>query len=188
MELKQAFFGERSLTKVAGLFASKTGADSAVRDLLGASDLTASQVRVLGPPDGAASRAAVLNRAVEPEQRGIWRTIIRAHLTMGILGLLAGVLLYVVLMFKFYPAHQHCMKGTGLDLRTYALDHDGKFPFHTNGFGDAILLLLKEISDDPRMLTAPGDDGRLLKECLKTSVFAQSSMKTHQENIYFYKF
>ena len=67
-KLKQAFFEERSLTKVAGLFASQTGADSAVRDLLGASDLSASQVRVLGPPDGAASRAAaVLDRAVEPE-------------------------------------------------------------------------------------------------------------------------
>jgi hypothetical protein len=106
--LKQVFFGERSLTKVAGLFASQTVADSAVRDLLGASDLTASQVKVLGPPDGAASRADVLDRAVEPEQQGIWRTIIRAHLTMGILGLLAGVLLYVVLMTFGNPA----LRGT----------------------------------------------------------------------------
>jgi len=98
LKLKQAFFGEKSVTKVAGLFASRAGADDAVRDLLGASNLTAVQVRVLGPGDGEAERNAAFDRAVEPEMRGIWRTMIRAHVTMGALGLLAGVLLYWVLM------------------------------------------------------------------------------------------
>jgi len=60
------------------------------------------------------------------------------------------------------------MKQTGLSLRTYALDHDGGFPFHTNGFGDAIVLLLKEGNAFPYEFTAPGDDGRLLKECMRT--------------------
>ena len=105
-KLKQAFFGERSITKVAGLFASRTGADDAVLALLGASSLSASQVRVLNPKDGEAARDAALDRAVEPEQRGIWRTIIRAHATMAVLGLLAGVLAYAVLVVSGNPALQ----------------------------------------------------------------------------------
>jgi hypothetical protein len=72
------------------------------------------------------------------------------------------------LWLNLFHAHEHCIKGTGLSLRTYALDHYGKFPFHTNGFGDAILLLLKELGEPPREFTAPGDDGSLYKECLKT--------------------
>ena len=79
-----------------------------------------------------------------------------------------ALLLFVILMNAFYPAHEHCMKQTGLSLRTYAIDHDGKFPFHTNGFGDAIVLLLKEDLCLPPAFTAPGDDGSLLKECQRT--------------------
>jgi hypothetical protein len=109
LKLKRAFFGEKSITKVAGLFASRTDADNAVRALLDASTLAASQVRVLGPKDGETARDAVLDRAVEPEQRGIWRTIIRAHATMAVLGLLAGVLVYAALMVSGSPA----LQGTG---------------------------------------------------------------------------
>jgi hypothetical protein len=79
-----------------------------------------------------------------------------------------ALMLLAIPMFNLFHAHEHCIKGTGLSLRTYALDHGGRFPFHTNGFGDAILLLIKELGDDPRLFTAPGDDGRLFKECLKT--------------------
>lgn len=85
------------------------------------------------------------------------------------------------------------MKGTGLSLLAYASDHDSRFPFHTNGFGDAILLLLKESSDDPRLFTAPGDDGRLLKECLRsganvpeercTRAYVQGLCETNDPNI-----
>jgi hypothetical protein len=70
--------------------------------------------------------------------------------------------------FNLFHAHEHCIKQTALALQTYALDHYGRFPFHTNGFGDAIVLLLKEGQDYPYEFTAPGDDGSRLKECLKT--------------------
>jgi hypothetical protein len=95
--LKQAFFGERSVTKVAALFASHTGAESAARSLLDGSGLTASQVNILSPSDGEASNEDVLVRAVEPEQRGIGQTLVRTHVTMGVLGLLVGLLLYAAL-------------------------------------------------------------------------------------------
>jgi hypothetical protein len=98
------FFGERSLTKVAGLFGSRNGADGAARALLGASALQPGQVMVLGPQDGLASRDAVLEQAVEPEQRGIWLSIIRGHVMMGLLGMVAGVVLFVALMAYGHPA------------------------------------------------------------------------------------
>jgi hypothetical protein len=48
------------------------------------------------------------------------------------------------------------------------LDHGGRYPFSSNGFGDAIVLLLRENTNAPaRHFTAPGDDGSLLEECLK---------------------
>lgn len=87
------------------------------------------------------------------------------------LGLPALALMLLALsMFGFllFHAHEHCIKQTGLGLRTFAVDHNGRYPFHTNGFGDALLLYLKETGDDPRLFTAPGDDGALFKECLKT--------------------
>ena len=98
IRLQQFFFGERSVTKVAGLFATRSGAEIAMHDLLGSCRLSATQVNVLSPLDGNPARDEARDRAVEPEQRGIWLTVIRAHLSMGLLGLLAGVLLYAALM------------------------------------------------------------------------------------------
>jgi len=102
--IKTLLFGERSVTKVAGLFASRAAADLAASGLVGGSGLSAAQVNVLGPTDGAISRDSVLGRAMEPEQRGIWLTVIRAHLALGALGLLAGALLYSALMLSDNPA------------------------------------------------------------------------------------
>lgn len=96
-------FGERSLTKVAGLFASRQGAENAARALMGRSAFKSNQVKVLGPQDGTEPHDAVLQTAVEPEQKGIWLTIIRAHVSFGVLGLLAGTLLFTGLMVRQHP-------------------------------------------------------------------------------------
>jgi hypothetical protein len=37
--------------------------------------------------------------------------------------------------------HAHCMPQVGLALRMYANEHGGQYPVHTNGYGDALLLL-----------------------------------------------
>jgi hypothetical protein len=37
--------------------------------------------------------------------------------------------------------HAHCIKAATLSLRIYADDHHGRFPFHTNGYADALLLV-----------------------------------------------
>jgi hypothetical protein len=51
--------------------------------------------------------------------------------------------------------HAHCMKGGGLSLVGYAREHDGRFPVHSNGYGDALLL----VNDGwDAALTGPGYD------------------------------
>lgn len=66
----------------------------------------------------------------------------------------------------FYPAHQHCSKALAAALMRYAQDHQGRYPSHTNGFGDALLLLVKTGDADVSLLVAPGDDGRIYNEFL----------------------
>ncbi len=63
--------------------------------------------------------------------------------------------------------HQHCIKVAGGAFRLYAQDHGGALPFHTNGFGDALLLLVRE-HDLPGVawICGPGDDGTVLSNAL----------------------
>jgi hypothetical protein len=73
-----------------------------------------------------------------------------------------------------FHAHEHCIKQAGLALKTYALDNDGRFPCDTNGFGNALLLLVTGgyLGDTNGHgigpITGPGDDGSLFKQALKT--------------------
>lgn len=102
--LLDLLFGERSLTKVAGVFDNRAGADAAATRLRQATGLDASQIRVLHPEDGRRDRRTLLAREVEPERHGIWRTIVRAHVVMGILGLLAGLVVHMLLLRADNPA------------------------------------------------------------------------------------
>jgi hypothetical protein len=94
-----------------------------------------------------------------------WIRIVVILLLLPLVGL--GALL-VIGVLNLFHAHEHCMKNAGLSLSLYAGDHDGKFPFHTNGFGDALLLLLEAPARDAPLFTAPGDDGTLLKTHLES--------------------
>lgn len=95
MRIKRLIFGERSLTKIAGVFASKSLAESVVARLKQAASLDDPQVYLVGPQDGAAVGSAAFSRKLEPEQAGIWRTLIRAHVVFGVAGLIAGALIYL---------------------------------------------------------------------------------------------
>ena len=63
-------------------------------------------------------------------------------------------------------SHAHCIPQAGLGLRQYALDHDGKFPTHTNGYGDALLLLLAGDYTPSYAITGPGYDRLLFDNAL----------------------
>lgn len=98
-----AFFGERSLTKVAGVFPARAQAEQAARRLTQACGFGRRQVQVLAPRDGDWSRADALARKMEPEERGIWRTIIRAHVLSGFIGFLLGAALCLVMWLMGQP-------------------------------------------------------------------------------------
>lgn len=81
----------------------------------------------------------------------------------------------LVVSFQICCAHKHCIKQTGIAFRVYAADHEGRFPADTNGFGNALLLLVKggflgdtngHYSVGP--ITGPGDDGEVFREALRT--------------------
>lgn len=97
-QLKSVFFGERSVTKVAGLFSTNEAARQAAQNLVEHSPLDASQIRVLGPTDTAAVLGSGLGKAMEPDSKGIARTLIKSHLAVGLLGMLAGIVLFGVMM------------------------------------------------------------------------------------------
>ena len=82
----------------------------------------------------------------QPEQRGIWLTIIRAHLTLGALGLLAGAALFAALWTTGNPA----VRATpGMGLVALA------------GFGLTFGLIIGGL------LSLRSDQGRLIRRGLK---------------------
>lgn len=68
--------------------------------------------------------------------------------------------------------HAHCIVGAGLSLTTYAKEHQGRFPFSTNGYGDALVLL-----DDgwDESLTGPGYNAEIFKRVRRTGENAPES-------------
>jgi hypothetical protein len=91
-----AIYGEKFPSKVAAEFDSADDARQAA-DLLGRqAGISAKQVRLVGPDD------SQIDHALEPETRGIGRTLARSHLTLGISGLIVGLLIALVLVITGY--------------------------------------------------------------------------------------
>jgi hypothetical protein len=63
--------------------------------------------------------------------------------------------------------HSHCIAQAGGALRGYAGEHFGNFPVHTNGYGDALLILLAEGYQPSGALTGPGYDRFVFDRALK---------------------
>jgi hypothetical protein len=79
------FFGERSLTKVAALFDQAMDARAAAERVVRDGRLPVRRVLVVGPGDRA------LGRKLEPEDQGILSTLIKAHISLGTVGLALGL-------------------------------------------------------------------------------------------------
>lgn len=92
-----ALTGEVSNSKVAAIFASETAARAVAVQLQGALQLTDAQVQVITPADRRPGRK------LEPESDGIFRTIIRAHVRLGLLGAVAGAVGFGVLWAMGLP-------------------------------------------------------------------------------------
>ena len=77
-------------------YASQDAAERAAARLRqrqpGAMQLT--QVKLLRPEDAKRSRSDILSSKEEPDQAGIWQTLLRAHARLGLLGFVVGVLVW----------------------------------------------------------------------------------------------
>ncbi|MGM0769125.1 MAG: hypothetical protein ACQEV6_13965 [Pseudomonadota bacterium] len=92
MKSAAAVTGESADHKVAAVFSNETEAHRAVEALSGKAGLDDAQIKLLSPDD------AHQERQIEPEAGGIWRTLVRAHVGLGLLGAIAGALLFFVLL------------------------------------------------------------------------------------------
>lgn len=90
-------FAEKSLTLVAAAFDRRGQAERAAAALRSSPGL-AGTVRLVAPCEGS------LGRKFEAEQDGIWRTALRSHLLLGVLGLALGL--------SVRPASR-CLPGLG---------------------------------------------------------------------------
>jgi len=88
-----ALFGEKATTKLAGFFDSEQELEGVSAKIRSASGLQNTQLWVVRPHD------SDYHHKLEPETQGVARTAIRSHLWLGLVGMLAGVLLWLVLYF-----------------------------------------------------------------------------------------
>ncbi len=89
--------GEVSNSKLAAVFDTAAAAREAAEGLVQALALHPTQVKVVTPdePDAAIK--------LEPEGRGIWRTIVVAHIRMGLFGAAAGAIAFAIMMWAALP-------------------------------------------------------------------------------------
>jgi len=89
--------GELSNSKLAAVFPDEGAARAAAQLVSASLSLGSAQVQVITPNE------LHPGRMLEPESQGIWRTIIVAHVRLGIVGVVAGLLLFAALYAMGVP-------------------------------------------------------------------------------------
>lgn len=83
--MQNPILGERSSTLIGADFPNRASAMAAA-DMLREDPMLEGEVAVVGPND------PLTDQKMEPEENGIWKTLVRSHLILGGLGLLTGAL------------------------------------------------------------------------------------------------
>jgi hypothetical protein len=91
-------FGERSLTVVAASFDDQRAAESAASELLKETPALQGEVAIIRPGD------PLVDRKLEPENQGIWLTLIRSHVLFGTVGALMGMSAALIAIAVPWPA------------------------------------------------------------------------------------
>jgi len=103
---------------------------------------------------------------------------------MVVFGSAVGVVLLSIVYVRAHPlvfnecffGHAHCMKSAGLGLESYAADHGGRFPFHTNGCAAALALAVAGGYCCDSELTGPGYVTRVYVQGLSRANDGQLAM------------
>lgn len=101
--LLKGLFAEKSPTKVVGLFANRDQAEAAVARVLATPGIMTGQARLLGPPDAGISRQEIFGRNMEPEQRGIFHTLLLTHGITALAGAVVGLVVFAGLYLGDQP-------------------------------------------------------------------------------------
>ncbi|MGB3612020.1 MAG: hypothetical protein WA987_16725 [Cellvibrio sp.] len=91
MKIDTSISGEHFDHKIAGIFDDEGSAKSAADAISKATSLRANQIFVIGPNDRHPGWE------LEPEDKGIWHTMLKAHLWLGIVGGIVGFVLFLIL-------------------------------------------------------------------------------------------
>ncbi len=91
-------------------------------------------------------------------------------LVVAILAILctAYVRMHPLVFNESFTGHTHCIAITIKALRMYAMDNGEQYPAHTNGYGDALLLLLTNAGFGG-CLTGPGYSGKIFEAAALTN-------------------
>lgn len=91
MQSSMSLTGEQKGHKVAAVFDTETDAKGAAKALCAGTSLTDDQVAVLSPRD------PHQGSELEPEDQGIWHTLVRSHVGLGAGGAVTGFIVFLIL-------------------------------------------------------------------------------------------
>jgi hypothetical protein len=80
----------------------------------------------------------------------------------------AYVFTHPLVFNESFLSHAHCITFADLSFAGYAMDHGGRFPYSTNGYGDALLLMNEELGGGWYSVTGPGYTAAVFEKALKT--------------------
>lgn len=89
---------EKKPGKVGGVFESEAAAKNAVKSLVSEGAINLQNIELVEPRDASPERDDALEHKMEPEDKGIARTLAKSHLILGATGLLAGLLASTLLI------------------------------------------------------------------------------------------
>ncbi len=119
------------------------------------------------------------------------RKIAALAVALGTVGLWAFVKLNPMIFNESFAEHAHCIVGVDTALRMFANENQGRFPTHTNGFGDAVLALVESAGSqsltgpmfDTSELIAAQRDGRDVDENKLGRIYVQGLSETSNPKI-----
>ncbi len=85
-------FGERSLHKVAGIYDHPEEVREVVEEIVHEGGINIEKIQVVGPDDPA------ISRKLEPEEVSMAQTMSSAHIILGVVGMLVGLLIAGLLL------------------------------------------------------------------------------------------
>ncbi|HAV61882.1 MAG TPA: hypothetical protein DCY13_05915, partial [Verrucomicrobiales bacterium] len=104
-------------------------------------------------------------RPAGEQMTGKRKAVLAAGIVVAGLAIAGGAFAHKI-WTGWQQGHRHCFKGTANGFVAFAKDHFGRYPEHTNGFGDALLMLVKSNYLDVSYICGPNDDGSVFLAAL----------------------